>query len=265
MTGWELFISTWEWHPSVIAGCVLLLAVYFVATRCRAEKEAGFFVAGVVAMFLALVSPLDALGDDYLFSAHMLQHILLDMVVPPLFVLGLSMWLVQQIVRRPPLAALERVLGNPAVAWSLGSGTLVLWHLPTLFNATLENEALHIFEHLTFLVTGTIMWWPVFVRFDNLRLAPMMSALYLLLASVPNALLGIFLTFCRTPLYSGYFQPTDELGALPLIRGRWGLDPLTDQQVGGACMWVIGSAIYLWAILVMVARWYRQPETAAEA
>lgn len=265
MTGWKLFISAWEWHPSVIAGCVLLLAVYFAVTRGRAKINALFFVAGVVAMFLALVSPLDTLGDDYLFSAHMLQHILLDMVAPPLFVLGVPAGLVQHMLRPSPVAAMERVLGHPVVAWCLGSGMLVIWHLPVLFNATLENETIHIFEHLTFLVTGTILWWPVFTRFDNRRLAPMTSAIYLLLASVPNGLLGIFLTFCRTPLYAAYFHPGDELGALSLIRDRWGLDLLTDQQLGGACMWVIGSMIYFWAILVMVARWYRQPEAEAEA
>jgi cytochrome c oxidase assembly factor CtaG len=264
MTGWGLFISTWEWHPSVIIGCVLLIALYFGVIRGRAEKNAAFFVTGVALMFLALVSPLDTLGDDYLFSAHMLQHILLNMVAPPLFVLGVPAWLMQRMLQRPPVSALERVLGYPVVAWGLGSGTLLVWHVPALFDATLENENIHIFEHLTFLVTGTILWWPVFARIDARRLAPMRSALYLLLASMPNALLGIYLTFCRTPLYAGYLHPADEHGALSLIRDRWGLDPLTDQQLGGAFMWVIGSAIYLWAILVMVARWYRQPEAGSD-
>jgi len=234
--------------------------LYAWVTRCREKILAVFFAAGVALMFLALVSPLDVLGDDYLFSAHMLQHILLNMVAPPLFVLGVPAWLLQRLLQRPPVSALERVLGHPAVAWSLGSGTLLLWHVPALFDATLENENIHIFEHLTFLVTGTILWWPVFARIETRRLAPMLSALYLLLASVPNALLGIYLTFCRTPLYVGYLHPSDEHGALALIRDRWGLDPLTDQQLGGAFMWVLGSAIYLWAILVMVVRWYRQPE-----
>ena len=265
MTGWELFSSTWEWHPSVIVGCVLLVVLYVAVTRGRTGTNAWFFMAGVVLMFLALVSPLDALGDDYLFSAHMLQHILLNMVAPPLFVLGVPAWLMQEILQRPPMAVAERVLGYPAIAWTLGSVTLLIWHVPSLFEAVLENENIHIFQHLTFLVTGTILWWPVFARLEDRRLAPMPSALYLLLASVPNALLGIFLTFCRTPLYAGYLHPHDEHGALALIRDQWGLDPLTDQQLGGAFMWVIGSVIYLWAILVMVARWYRQPEAGAEA
>ena len=265
MTGWQLFISAWEWHPTVIAGCLLLLVAYFAATRSRTDKSALFFVAGVVLMFLALVSPLDTLGDDYLFSAHMLQHILLNMVAPPFFVLGVPAWLLQRALRPPPVSALERVLGHPFVAWTLGSGTLAIWHLPALFDATLEHEDIHIFEHLTFLVTGTILWWPAFARMESRRLPSLKAALYLLLASVPNALLGIFLTFCRTPLYSGYLHPTDELGALSLIRGRWGLDPLTDQQLGGAFMWVIGSVIYGWAILALVARWYRQPETEEDA
>ena len=261
MTGWQLFSSAWEWHPPVIVGCVLLVALHWGVTRWRPRADAACFVTGVVLMFLALVSPLDPLGDDYLFSAHMLQHILLNMVAPPLFVLGMSGWLVQRMLQCPPLAAAERVLGHPVIAWTLGSATLLIWHVPVLFDATLENEPIHIFEHLTFLVTGTILWWPVLVRFADRRLAPMKAALYLLLASVPNALLGIILTFGQTPLYLDYLHPHDELGALALIRVRWGLDPLTDQQLGGACMWVLGSAVYLWGILVLVARWYRQAET----
>lgn len=260
MNGWKLFTSAWEWHPSVLIGCALLLALYFCFVRGRSKSAAALFVTGVVLMLLALVSPLDPLGDDYLFSAHMLQHILLNMLAPPLFVLGLPAWLVQRMLQRPLIAGAERVLGQPAVAWLLGTVTLLIWHVPALFDATLENENIHIFEHLTFLVTGTILWWPVFMRHER-RLAPMLGAFYLFLASVPNGLLGIVLTFVRTPLYEGYLHPHDELGALALIRDRWGLDPLTDQALGGAFMWVLGSAIYLAGILVLVARWYRQPES----
>lgn len=261
MNGWQLFTSAWEWHPSVLAGCALLLAWYFFCVRGRAKTAAAFYVTGVVSMLLALVSPLDPLGDDYLFSAHMLQHILLNMLAPPLFVLGLPAWLVHRLLQRPALATTERVLGQPVVAWLLGSGTLLLWHVPALFNATLENEKLHIFEHLTFLVTGTILWWPVFMRYARPRLTPLPGALYLFLASIPNGLLGIVLTFARTPFYAGYLHPHDELGALALLRDHWGLDPLTDQALGGALMWVLGSTIYLAGILVLVARWYRQPGT----
>jgi cytochrome c oxidase assembly factor CtaG len=264
MTGWQLLTSTWEWHPSVMVGCGLLLGAYLAATRCRLAATTAWFAGGVVTMFLALVSPLDPLGDDYLFSAHMMQHILLDMVVPPCFVLGMPADLVRSALRWHPAAVAERILSPPAVAWFLGTFTLFIWHAPTLYNATLESDSVHIFEHLTFLVTGTILWWPVFNRVPALRLAPMMSVLYLALAALANGVLGIFFSLSSAPYYEAYLNPKDELELLPLLRGKWGLDPLSDQQLGGGFMWVLGSIIYLWAIVVVVVRWYQLPDTDGE-
>lgn len=102
MTGWELFKSAWDWEPSVVAGTVLLLAGYLAAVRFRFDGRTLCFVAGSLVMLLALVSPLDALGDDYLFSAHMLQHILLDLVAPLLFVLGCPASLIRRLLQWPP-------------------------------------------------------------------------------------------------------------------------------------------------------------------
>ncbi len=158
MTGLELFTSTWNWEPSVLVGSALLLAGYLAAVRFRIDSTAVIFITGVVLMVIALVSPLDELGDDYLFSAHMLQHILLDLVAPMLFVLGLPVALVERILSWPPAAVTERILSRPPLAWALAVGTLWIWHLPRLYNATLASEAIHTFEHLTFLVTGTILY-----------------------------------------------------------------------------------------------------------
>ncbi|MCL5098195.1 MAG: cytochrome c oxidase assembly protein, partial [Candidatus Omnitrophica bacterium] len=264
MTTWELFKSAWDWEPSVLAGTVLLLSGYLAAVRCRINRRTLYFVSGVVVMVLALVSPLDTLGDDYLFSAHMLQHILLDMVAPPLFVLGLPVELVRRLLRWRPAAMLERMLGRPAVAWILGIGTLWLWHLPYLYDLTLENENIHIAEHLSFLVTGTIFWWPAFSPLSERRLPALTSVVYLTCGALASGLLGIIFTLSSTPFYSGYLHPKDELGALSLIRNQWGLDPVTDQQLGGAFMWVIGSFIFLWAIVAQVVHWYGESETEAD-
>jgi cytochrome c oxidase assembly factor CtaG len=260
MTGWELFVSAWDWEPSVVVGSAVLVAGYLTAVRFRIGRTTVLFVSGVIVMFLALVSPLDTLGDDYLFSAHMLQHILLDLVAPPLFVLGLPVSLCQRMLRWPPAAWAERILGNPAVAWTLGIGTLWIWHLPSLYDATLANETVHAFEHLTFLMTGTILFWPVFTPLSERRMAPLVGVIYLSLAAVANSLLGIIFTIATTSFYSGYAHPKDELGALSLIRNTWGLDQVADQQLGGVFMWAIGSVIFLGAIMLIVARWYHEPE-----
>ena len=261
MTGWGLFMTTWDFEPSVVAGSVLLGLVYLAATGFRLDRQSMLFLTGVVVMFLALVSPLDDIGDDYLFSAHMLQHILLDLVAPPLFVLGLPAGQTERWLSRRLLARLERVLGQPVVAWVLGVGTLWVWHLPVLYDATLANEGIHIFEHLTFLVTGTILWWPVLTPVQGRRLGVMAAVAFLFLAALANGLLGIIFTIADTPFYSGYAHPDDEFGALDLIRNQWGLSQIADQKLGGAFMWIIGSLIFLWGILAVVSRWFQGPDT----
>ena len=95
-------------------------------------------------MLLALISPLDVLADDYLFSAHMLQHMLLVLAVPPLLILGLPRELRESIVRIPALGTIERALRNPLIAWTLGMAALWIWHMPRLYDATLASEATHL-------------------------------------------------------------------------------------------------------------------------
>jgi cytochrome c oxidase assembly factor CtaG len=265
VTGWGLFTSTWDWEPSVVGGSVLLLAAYLVAVRFRLDLHTALFASGVGVLLLALVSPLDELGDDYLFSAHMLQHILLDLVAPLLLVLGLPASLVDAVLAWRPAAGVEKVLGAPLVAWFLGIGTLWTWHLPSLYDWTLRSEPVHVFEHLTFLVTGTILYWPVLGRTPARAMAPLASIAYLSAAAVANGVLGAVFTLAGTPFYQPYAHPVDGLGALPLIRGVWGLDQLADQRLGGVFMWAIGSVIFLAAIMVVFARWYREPEDELRA
>ncbi len=257
MTAWDLFRRGWDWHPSVIAGCFVLLAGYLTAVHGRVDRSTLLFAAGVLVMLVALVSPLDPLGDDYLFSAHMAQHILLDLVAPALFVLGFPPRLAPRLFAARPIAFVERVLRQPLLSWILGAGTLCIWHLPGLYNATLASENVHIFEHLTFLVTGTIFWWPALAPLPAHRLPPFAAVGYLALAAMANGALGIVLTLSTTPYYPGYANPRDELGALGLIRQQWGISQLIDQQVGGALMWVVGSFIFLGAIAIALARWVR--------
>lgn len=261
MTGWELFRSAWDWEPSIVVGCALVLAGYLAAVRFRRDTQTLLFASGVTVILLALVSPLDTLGDDYLFSAHMLQHTLLDLLAPLFLILGLPVHLAKRIVGWRPAAIAERILGKLPVAWILGVGTFWAWHLPFLYNATLSNEDIHICEHLTFLVTGTILFWPVFTPLNERRMDPLPAVVYLALAALANSILGIIFTVSSTPFYSGYAHPEDELGALSLIRNQWGLNQLADQQLGGVFMWTIGSVIFLAAILTVLARWYREPES----
>jgi len=258
MTGWDL-LGLWELHPSVVAGCLAVAGGYLAWSR-RLSWRSAVFLAGVATVFVALVSPLDPLSDEYLFSAHMVQHILLAFVAPALFVLGLPPGPLDRLLAHRPVARLERALGRPWVAWPLFVVTLWAWHLPVLYEATLHDERIHIGEHLVFLVTGTIFWWPVLAPLAGRRLAPLAAAAYLFAASLANSLLGIVLTFAPVGIYPSYVAPADDLGLLPLLRGRWGITAAFDQQLGGLFMWVLGMFIFLLVIVAVFLRWYREPE-----
>lgn len=260
MTGWQFFVSGWDWEPSVIVGCAVLLASYFAVLRFRFRPRAWCFVAGVVALFLALVSPLDTLADTYLFSAHMVQHILLILVVPPLLIMGLPRELVQKILRRPAMAKAEYIFSYPVLAWALGLGTMWLWHWPPLYNVALASEPIHVVEHLLFLVSATIFWWPVISPVEKLRLSPLWAVVYVFSACTAHTLLAILITFAPVGIYPAYLQPKDTFNILPLLRERWGLNPRSDQQWGGLLMWVPACAVYLSFILSSLARWYQTPE-----
>ena len=261
MSSLHVFTTGWDWEPSVIIGCIALEAGYLAIARFRFNRHTVYYTLGVFAILFALVSPLDSLGDDYLFSAHMIQHILLDLLAPPLLLLGIPSAWSDRFMAVPFVRKTERVLGQPFVAWFLGVGTLWLWHLPYLYNATLASETVHIIEHMSFMVTGTIMWWPAVGPARDRRLAPLVAVLYLYSVAIANTLLGALLTFAPVGLYPGYVHPEDPEGILSFLRDTWHLSPEADQQFGGLFMWVIGGIIFLWAIIAKLMEWYHNPDT----
>ncbi len=293
-------LSAWDPDPSVIIGCVALAILYVIACRdltpnpfplgkgdqnrrssffssdslsgspslkgrgrglgLRRVWGLGLFLLGDLVMLLALISPLDVLADDYLFSAHMLQHMLLVLAVPPLLILGIPPQLAGSIVRVPTLGAIERVLRRPFVAWTLGMTTLWFWHLPRFYDATIASEGLHIFEHLMFLVTATIFWWPILAPLDESRMNHGAAFAYLGAAMLATTVLGILITFAPVGTYGAYLHPHDELAILDALRHSWGLTTEADQELGGLLMWIPGGMVYLGAIMAIIARWYRAPE-----
>lgn len=258
-----LLLSLWHWHPSVLLGCAALIAGYVVLLRGRWTARALLFGLGMAVLLVALLSPLHELGDRYLFSAHMLQHLLLLLIVPPLLLLGLPSAAIERLLRAPGVAQIERALGAPLLAWAIGLGAMWLWHLPALYNLALRNEWVHILEHLFFLVSAVIFWWPIFTSAERSRLHPLGAIAYLFAGMIVSSLLGMILTFAEPGLYPAYVNPPDPFGLLPLLWGEWGLTPAVDQQVGGLLMWVPGGMVYLLGIIMLLARWYAMPEDDA--
>lgn len=261
MTTAQLLESTWDLEPSVLIGCALLLAAHLFVSRGRPRRSLFWFLAGDLVLVFALISPLDELGDTYLFSAHMLQHLLLVLLAPPLLVAGLPPEPLRRALEIPWVGRLETILAKPVVAWFLGIGTLWVWHLPVLYNATLADERIHIFEHLTFVVTGVVFWWPIFTPLKKFRYAIQTAVTYLGLGALTNTVLGVLLTFAPAGFYPYYLHPSDPYGALGLIRTTWGLDPADDQQLGGVLMWVLGGLFFLTALMIVLRRWYREPDS----
>lgn len=234
---------SWDWEPSVVIGCAALAIGYLALVRKHGFRRVPWFLAGVLLLLLDLVSPLDTLADRYLFSAHVVQHFLLALVIPPLLLLGTPRFDLGR------LNKLERAIGQPPVSWLLGVGAMLAWHIPVLFNAALANDGLHIFQHLSFLVTGTIFWWPILAPLEDRHLSALAAVSYLFSACVCCSLLGAFLTFAPVGLY-------------PTYAGYMGLDAKSDQQLGGLLMWVPGCFVYLSGILATAMRWYAKERTA---
>ncbi len=254
----------WNWAPSIVVGLAVFLGLYLAAigplrTRFAASApvtraQIAWFTAGLLVILLALVSPLDEIGDSYLFSAHMIQHLLLALVAPPLLLLGMPGWLLRPLLRAGLIRRVLHLLTLPLVALILFNATFFIWHVPTLYEATLHNEAIHISEHVLFIATGMLNWWPILSPLPQLsRLSPPTQILYLFLEGIPATILGALIVFAASPLYPTY-------AAAPRV---FGLDPIADQQLAGLVMWMPGGMIYLLALSLIFFTWLQREQQLA--
>ena len=248
MTTLDLLAATWKWDPLAITVSLLAPLAYGLTTRSRWCARA-LYVTAAVLFALALASPVGTLADGYLFSAHMLQHLLLVLIVPPLALLGLA-------PSREPRPARSRRIPT-IVSWAMGVGAMWLWHAPTLCNAAAQSALVHRIQEASLLVMGTAYWWPILAPRASQRIEPLSGIVYLFSACVACTVLGVVVTFSPVEVCSVYLHPVDRLGILPTLRGSWGMTPEKDQQLGGLLMWIPACLVYVGAILSMLARFYR--------
>jgi putative membrane protein len=208
------------------------------------------FVAGCAVLFLALTGPVHDLSDSYLFTAHMVQHLILVLLVPPLLLIGTPAWLVRAMLRPRWLKQIARTLGGAPIAFVVFSFTLAIWHLPQLYNATLLRVETHVLEHLLFIIAAMIGWWPVLAPARELRSQVAVQLIYLLLLPFPMKAIGIFITLSDSVLYPAY-------AIAPRI---FGIDPLLDQQIGGIIMWVPAGLVFWITLGAHFFRWYAESE-----
>jgi putative membrane protein len=273
-----------SWSPPVAVDASLCLAILIYArgwTRLHAAFpklisvwRLAAYLAGVAGIWLAIGSPLEAF-DDVSLTAHMVQHLLLMSFSPPLILLswpalpllrGLPQWMIRLVVgpvsRSAFFKSLAGAVMHPAVCWLAAALALVGWHLPGVFDRALRWDWLHDLEHMSFLATGLLFWWPVVQPWPSTNRWPRWSIpLYLFCATLPCDVLSAFLAFCDRVVYVSYLSGPSTLG----------ISALQDQECAAALMWVTVTLVLLVpAVLVTMeilsptkARWAQEPWTGA--
>lgn len=248
--GW----TQWTIHPSTVVGLAALGALYFWRARAAgaegepppsAARRAGFVLA-LLSVFASLNGPLHDLSDYYLFSGHMVQHLVLALVFPPLLISATPGWMLRPILRRRGIAALARWVTRPVTCFALFNIVLAAWHLPPLFNTAMAVHEVHIVQHLMFMAAAVLMWWPLMSPLPELpRLAYPGQMLYCFLMVIPMSIVSIYITMADVVLYPAY-------ASAPRV---WGLSPLEDQQLGGLIMWIPGGLFFYGVMSVVFFKW----------
>ena len=259
-------LRAWSWPIWPLVGLSLTTAVYLrgwrLARRTRPAElppwRALCFLAGVLSLWIAVASPIDAL-DDFLLTSHMIQHFILMSVAPPLIVLGaptvpLLRGLPRWLIRKPlhplfaarPVQKFVHALAHPVVAWLAMNTAYLAWHAPAAFELTFRSEAWHNTEHLCFFLTSVAFWWVVLRPWPSKGRWPEWAVIpYLLSADLVNTLLSALLAFSGRVLYPSYAQA-------PRVCS---MTALQDQIAAGSEMWVLNSLVFLVPAVVLTVRY----------
>jgi cytochrome c oxidase assembly factor CtaG len=247
-----------DWSPPILlTGTLVVVALiylrgWFQIRKTRSPQLSEWrlvsFLLGIGVIWLAIASPLDGFADALL-SAHMVEHLLLMSFVPPLLLIGWPVvpmlrglprgfikFIVGPLMRRRRLRKLGHWLVTPTVAWIAMNITFLAWHIPAAYDFALEHEHWHEFEHLSFLSTSMLFWWPVIRPWPSRAQGIGWFMLpYLVLADIVNTALSAFLAFCERPVYDYYLKEPNAFNIAPAV----------DQRTGAVIMWVIGSLVFL--------------------
>jgi putative membrane protein len=242
-------VITWPFDLTVYAGLVVLFLghAWLAGTVSDARrKHSLYFGLGLLSLWVALETPIDTISDHYLDSVHMLQHVLLGFIAPPLMLLGLSPRMVERVVRVPGV----RAITEPLPAQVIAALVMIVWHLPPLYGATLDSEPLHVVEHLTFIASGLVLYWPMLTATSahaRWRMSPGAKLLYMLLATLPQDGVALAFIFSRVPFYAHYTHAPRLVASLT---------PLIDQTVAGAVLMILGKATMGVAAMAVFFRWF---------
>ena len=257
--------SSFSVHASTVVGLLVLGLIYelraasFVVrpngrprVLMRRTQGAGRtpartpFYAGLLVIFVALNGWIHDLSDHYLFSAHMVQHLLLTLVAPPLLIAGTPGWMLRPTLSWPGVGSLARWLTKPAHCFAIFNIVLAGWHLPPVYNLATTYHGVHIAQHLMFIAAAVLMWWPVMSPLPELpRLSYPAQMLYCFTLSIPMSLVSVYIAYADALLYTAY-------AAAPRF---WGITPMQDQLIGGLIMWIPGGLFFFGVMSVVYWKW----------
>ena len=210
-----------------------------------AGQRASFF-ASLLMLFLTLNGPLHDLSDYYLFSAHMVQHLIMTLVIPPLMILGTPGWMLRPLLRPAGLLRVARAVTGVGACFAMFNIVLAFWHLPPMYNLALAYHPVHIVQHLMFLAASVLMWWPLTSQLPELPRAPYPAQmLYCFLMVIPMSVISIYIVMADSALYPAYASAPRILGITPMM----------DQQYGGLIMWIPGGIFFYAVMTVVFFKW----------
>jgi putative membrane protein len=246
-TGASLSVTSFTVHPSTVVGIIGLAALYeWGQRRTHRSGRAALFYAGLATMFFALNGWLHDLSDSYLFSAHMVQHLMLALIVAPLLVMGVTAEMLRPVIAVRGIGPIARWITSPIRTFAIFNVVVAAWHLPPLYNFALAHHPVHIVQHLMFLAASVLMWWPVLSPIPELpRLSYPGQMLYLFLMSIPMAIISVYIAYADGILYPMY-------ASAPRV---WAITPMNDQLIGGLIMWIPGGLYFYTIISIVFYRW----------
>ena len=260
--------SYWHFDPIVILFLSVLCIMHLYAIHFKLRKQSLYFFAGILFIILCVASPLHFLAKNYLFSAHMVSHVLLLLIAAPLLVAGIPK---ENRFKKFFLKLSTNKIRIFALCWFTGVGIMWFWHIPYIFNQATSGHGMGMMylQWLSLLVGGIIFCWPVINPCREYRILPLSAVLYLSTACAFCTILGLMITFAPLGIYSHYVNIADTYGYLHVIRNQWKISAGIDQQAAGLIMWVPCCFIYLTASMAILINWfdkkelYPVPETAA--
>ena len=243
----------WHWSSPIWWVVGLILVVYFLAGRPVQPSRLIPLLLGLLFLSMAYVSPIGYLADGFVFSAHMIQHLVMLLVVPLCLLLSLPRRTSGGSGNSDDKAPALKIIAT--IGWIGGVGAMWFWHVPSLCTLSTETFAVGLLRDASFLLAGLIFWWPIYGPLERMRLDPPVGVLYLFTACLGCSLLGIYITFTSTVVCPVFATPADSLGILVQLQAA-GLTPGVDQNIGGLLMWIPPCMLYTGAIISLLARWY---------